>query len=169
MSEEKGKKPVFDFDFFFKPLAGIFKKAKAGGDMKRLRSIPPDTSLDKIKKMEGVYGFHARLGLGKPEIEWFGEQKNFSSAVKEEKEKIREPRLDIFEEKDRITVIAELPGVNEKDIKVKVEGRELTIGAVSAARKYEKALKLPCEVKEELKQTYRNGILELVLKKGKQN
>ena len=32
----------------------------------RLRSIPSETSLDKIKKIEGMYGFHLRLGGGEP-------------------------------------------------------------------------------------------------------
>lgn len=38
-----------------------------------------------------------------------------------------EPALDVYEDKDKITVRAELPGMNQKDIQLSVEGNTLTI------------------------------------------
>ena len=132
----------------------------------RLRSIPAETSLGKIKKIEGMYGFHLRLGGGEPaKLEWLGGQEKAVEKLEQEKEKIREPVIDIFDEKDRVIVIAELAGVNEKDILVETKGNELTISAGSAVRKYSKTVKLPFNIKKKLKQRYKNGILELVFEK----
>jgi len=132
----------------------------------KLRSIPPETSLDKMKKIEGTYGFHLRLGGGEPtKLEWFGAQEKAEETFREEKEKIREPVIDIFDEKDRVIVITELAGVNENDIKIETKGNELTISANSTTRKYSKTVKLPFNIKKRLKQRYKNGILEVVFKK----
>lgn len=137
----------------------------------KLRSIPPETSLDKIKKIGGMHGFHLRLGGGEPaKLEWFGGQEKAGGKEKTGepviKEKIREPVIDIFDEKDRVIVIAELVGVNEKDVDVETKGNELTISASSADRKYSKTVRLPFNIKRKPKQRYKNGILELVFKKG---
>lgn len=55
-----------------------------------------------------------------------------------------EPMVDVYEDKDKITVKAELPGMQKEDINVSVEGNTLTI---SGERKHEE------EHKE--KETYR--------------
>lgn len=84
----------------------------------------------------------------------------------EPKEKVKpkieivEPNVDVFDEKDRIKVIAELPGVSEEDITVKLSGREIVIDAATKERRYHKAIELPCDVKD-MKKRYKNGILEL--------
>lgn len=86
-----------------------------------------------------------------------------ASALKE-----REPIVDVFEEEDRVMVMAELPGVEEKDINLDIEGNTLTISADTPARKYHKKIVLPTPVKKEyIESTYRNGILEVKLKKAK--
>ena len=78
----------------------------------------------------------------------------------------REPIVDIFEEEDKITVMAELPGVTEKDIDWDVEGNTLKIKTNNSTRKYYKEIALPTPVeKKSSESTYRNGILELKLRK----
>jgi len=77
-----------------------------------------------------------------------------------------EPIVDIFEEEDKVTVMAELPGVTEKDIDWDVEGDTLTIKAETSDRKYYKEIVLPRPVeKKGAESTYRNGILEVKLRK----
>jgi len=78
----------------------------------------------------------------------------------------REPLIDIFEEEDYITVLAELPGVNEKDINIKTDENTLTITAENATKKYLQIVRLPAPIKKDrIKFTYRNNILQVRLKK----
>jgi len=87
-----------------------------------------------------------------------------------EKVEVREPNLDIFYEREDgeyVRVIAEMPGVEEKDIKISTEGKKLTLSAEGAYRKYQKEVELDYLVEEEFKTSYRNGILEVTLTKKK--
>jgi HSP20 family protein len=113
------------------------------------------------KDVKGVYGFRiSTLGGRKPVVETFGNVKD--TARGPVVEEIREPMVDVFNEKDRILVIAELPGVSEDKIKVEVEGDILNINASDKERKYAKEILLPSKVKKDsLKTSYKNGILEI--------
>ena len=77
----------------------------------------------------------------------------------------REVVADIFDEGDYLKVIAELPGVDEKDIKAEVRDNLLILSAQATAREYYKEIELPCLVKNELNLTYKNGILVVRIKK----
>ena len=77
----------------------------------------------------------------------------------------REVIADVFDEGDYLKVIAELPGIDEKDIKARVKGNQLVISAQAAGRQYYKEIELPCLVKEELNLSYKNGILQVTMKK----
>ena len=82
----------------------------------------------------------------------------------EEKESI----VDVFEEEDHVNVMAELPGIEEKDIKLKIKDNLLTITADTSEKKYCKEVKLPATVeKNSIKSKYRNGVLEIKLRKAK--
>jgi len=77
------------------------------------------------------------------------------------KEEAREPLIDIFNEKKNITVIAEMPGIEEKDIKIILKKNILTISGGN----YCKELKLTSKSKKIIEKTYKNGILEVKIKK----
>lgn len=80
----------------------------------------------------------------------------------------REPIVDIFEEGDDIRVMAELPGVEENEIILSIEDDTLTISTNTTPRKYYKRMELPNPVKNNaVESSYRNGILEVRLKKAK--
>jgi HSP20 family protein len=115
---------------------------------------------------KGVYGFSIRTLAGKPVIESFGNiRETTKGPVVEE---VREPMVDVFNEKDRILVIAELPGVSENEIKIEVAGDILNLAASDGDRKYAKEILLPGKVKpDSMKTSYKNGILEITLEKGK--
>ena len=72
---------------------------------------------------------------------------------------------DVFDEEDALKVIAELPGYEEKEIKVKLGGGALIIDASSARGKKHGMVELPCAVEEKLDTTFRNGVLQVLLKK----
>jgi HSP20 family molecular chaperone IbpA len=69
----------------------------------------------------------------------------------------REPIVDVIEGKDQIVVIAELPGVSEEELEIKLEGRALEITAGQFVKKVE----LPGTPKSIAERTYKNGILQL--------
>jgi len=77
----------------------------------------------------------------------------------------RELAVDIFDEKDHLLVIMELPGVEKKDIKVDVDDDTLTISTDVPDRRYHKEVELPCAIKSKIKTTYKNGILKVRLEK----
>ncbi len=116
-------------------------------------------------KVKGVYGFTVRLGLGgKPVVEQFGNiRETPSGAVVTQ---TREPLVDVLDEGDHILVIAEIPGIEEGDVHVKVEGDILEIAASRGARQYHKEVLLPKAADpEKVETSYRNGILEVRLAK----
>lgn len=116
-------------------------------------------------KVKGVYGFSVKVGLGgKPIVEQFGNIKATErGAVVEE---VREPIVDVFDEGERLTIIAEIPGVAEGDIHLEVKGDILDLSAEGKDRKYSKEVLLPSPVDAESMETsYKNGILEVRFKK----
>lgn len=118
-------------------------------------------------KVKGVYGLSISMGLGgKPIIEQFGNIKatEEGTVVAE----IREPLVDVLDEGDRLVVLAELPGVEEKDIHVEVKEDILELTAEARDRKYSKEVLLPSIVEADtVKSSFRNGILEVRLTKKK--
>lgn len=120
----------------------------------------------RLKDLKGVYGFSVKVGLGgEPTVETFGNiKKGEEGAVVEE---VREPLVDVFDEKEAIRVIAELPGVEANEIKVELEGDILTLTAEGKDRKYTKEILLPAKGRREsLRTSYRNGILEVTVAKA---
>ncbi len=117
-----------------------------------------------------VYGFRITIGPdGKPRIEEFGNVRKISGrpVISEE----REPLVDVFEEKDSVVVIAELPGVDKNKIKLTIsdDGRKLVIKASNEYHKYYKEVELPVPVDpKSAKASYKNGVLEVRLKKIKE-
>jgi len=118
-------------------------------------------------KGKAVYGFSIKMGLGgKPIIEQFGDIKaTKTGAVVAE---FRDPLVDVIDEGDHLLVIAELPGVESKDICVEVKGDILELKAEARDRKYGKEVLLPSPVDADtVKYSYKNGILEIKVKKRK--
>ena len=76
---------------------------------------------------------------------------------------VKEPIIDVFEEKNHISVIAELPGVSEKSIKTRLDDNTLEI----IAGRHKKMVALPSEPGKIKEQTFKNGILHLVIEKRK--
>jgi HSP20 family protein len=117
------------------------------------------------EKMQGVYGFSIRTGLGgMPKVESFGNiRESEAGPVVAD---TREPIVDVFDEGDKLLVVAELPGVAKKEIKVELNGDVLAL-STTGSRKYAKEVLLPASAKEEaMAVTYNNGVLEVRLHKA---
>lgn len=112
-----------------------------------------------------VLGFSVSIGPdGKPQVHKFGSLQYSiqGSAIREE----REPLVDVLDEKKEIVIIAELPGVDKEDIKLDVTESSVKITVDTPERSYSKKLDLPSKVKQESLQTsYKNGVLEIRLRK----
>lgn len=147
----------------------MFKEAKTQipDELVRERDLPEG---GKIREMGPfVYGYSVTVGPdGKPVIREFGNMKPASYGKKPvEVQDKREPLIDVFNEKDSVRVIAELPGVEKKNINLNIEGKYLTV-SVETPRKYHKKIELPANVDTSTPHAqYRNGILEINLKKPK--
>jgi HSP20 family protein len=117
-------------------------------------------------KAKGVYGFTVRTGIGgMPKVEKFGNIKaGVEGPVVAE---VREPLVDVFDEGKEIVLVAELPGVSEAEVKFEIQG-DVVILQTTGEKKYEKELLLPAAVaKKPVGNTFKNGILELRLKRVK--
>ncbi len=128
--------------------------------------------VERIGPKPVVYGFRLTIGPdGIPRIERFGNVKIRRGAEGPVREvrysEDMEPLVDIYEEKDTITVVAEIPGVEKENIKLKGRGSKLIIDARNS-RKYYKEIDLPHDVDvSRAKATYKNGVLEIKLPKVK--
>lgn len=133
---------------------------------RRMDELLEQYTSGKLDPGEGqpmIYGFSMRVGPdGKPRIQEFG---NAAPETLEE-EGIREPLTDIIEEKDKIRVIVELPGVEYQDIQLHAEDSMLDIEVDKEDRKFSKKVDLPAAVDaDSAKASYKNGVLEVSLKK----
>lgn len=157
----------FSFGGIFKGLGNLIDMAsqlqeKAGKLQKEGKFTIPVGG----KELKGIYGFSIRtLADGKPVVHTFGNK------IKETPkgpvvDEVREPLVDVFDEKDYIRVVAELPGVAEEEIKTELSGDILTV-STSGERKYAKEVLLPSKVKtESMARTFKNGVLEIKFAKG---
>ena len=115
--------------------------------------------------MKGVFGVSVKTAVGgKTVVEPFGNVKKTPQGPTVEEE--REPITDVFDEDQEIRIYAEMPGVNQEDIKLDLKEDILDISAQSGDRKYHKEILFPAKVQAEtMTSSYNNGILEIKVKK----
>jgi len=138
------------------------KLKEAGGEVNKEGEI----DLSNLKEgMKGVFGVSIKTAVGgKPVVESFGNVKKTPQGPTVEEE--REPLTDVFDEDEEIRVYAEMPGVNQEDIKLDLKEDILDISAQTGDRKYHKEVLLPAKVQAEtMTSFYNNGILEVKAKK----
>ncbi len=177
MEERKQEKegPDIDLGLGQFSLGGLFKGLEklvdlaesvkeSGGEIKKEGEI----DLSHLKEgMKGVFGFSVKTATGgRPiKVEPFGHKiKKTPRGPSVEEE--REPITDLFDEKEEVHIYAEMPGVNESDIKLDLKGDILIISARTGERNYHKEILLPARIKSPtLVSSYKNGILEIKMKK----
>lgn len=136
------------------------KLQEAGGGIKGEEEI----DLSHLKEgMKGIFGFSIKSSVGGiPIVESFGNIKKTTKGPSIDEE--QEPITDIFDEEEAIKVYVEIPGVSEEDIKLDLKGDILDISGQGGTKKYHKEILLPSQA-ENITSSYKNGILEITLKK----
>jgi len=104
----------------------------------------------------------AFLAVNKPE-QW-------EKAVMEEKaiadEEKSTPLIDVFDEKDHLTIVMGLPGVKKDDVKLTVTDNVVTIYVNAISQKYHREVKLAASVKAEpIDVTCMGGVLRVRMEK----
>lgn len=120
----------------------------------------------KGKSMKGVYGFTMRTGLGEQQdrvrVEPFGNIKRDKDTGQTVVQEIREPLVDIFEEENCTVLVAEMPGIETKDIRLDVRDDVLAIVAEKGDKKYRKEVLLKHGIAmDRITMTCNNGIVEI--------
>lgn len=128
-----------------------------------------DDLFDEFKSTGSVsgpcyYGYTMTIGPdGKPVVKEYGNVRLGLLPTAES----REPLVDtIVDEKEKLLkLVAEMPGVEKKDIKVVVEGKVVHIDAEHGEKKYHAKVPIKYKVDENsAKASYKNGIMELTFK-----
>lgn len=93
------------------------------------------------------------------------------------------PALDVYQDKDQFTVVAELPGLKKEDIELSLHNDVLTISGERKQEKqgeegyrnerffgrFQRSVTLPTSVAgDKVKATYQDGILKVVLPKAEE-
>jgi HSP20 family molecular chaperone IbpA len=85
------------------------------------------------------------------------------------KGKYRDPKplIDMFQDNNSITVVAEIAGFSPDAFKINVKDQKLVLSAKAKDRRYYKSLNLPKVVIPTVSHTtFKNGVLEVKLKKA---
>ncbi len=167
MPNRRRRKSIFDiFNELFRELDEEMREFLE--ESERFWRMRPEDLEELQRKGLGpyVYGFRIHIGPdGKIKVDEFGNVRREGLKPKIAEE--IEPLVDVIDEGDKIRVIAEVPGVEKDKIKLKAAGKELIIQA-SNGKKYFKKVQLPDEVDiKTAKAQYRNGVLEVEMKKSK--
>ncbi len=157
--EMKRAKRFFDGGFFSE-----FERMQEMLEEMMSESIQDFNSSESAVRAHGplVYGFSFKMGSqGRPVVNEFGNIPKKKSDLGE-----REPLVDVIDGKLDVRVIAELPGVDEKEISLVLKGKVLGIKVMNKERRYAKKVKLPAvPVSKKYSTSFKNGILEVVLRK----
>ncbi len=164
MTKRQGSSEDAGFGGVFKGLADLIEKL---GDLAEKGEQLKKSGEFQHKDVKGVYGFSVRMGLGdkgdqEVKVEPFGNVRRDQGSGETVVQEVREPVVDVFEEKDHTLVVAEMPGISAKDVELTVKDDLLTISAAKKDKKYRKEILLPrAYPRDKMKISCNNGILEI--------
>lgn len=97
----------------------------------------------------------------------YSQKRRYSKNLEKNKWDEPKPLIDIFQQNSSITIIAQIAGFNKETLKINVTDQKLTLSAKAKDRKYYKSLNLPkVVIPNVMHTTYKNGVLEIKLKKA---
>ena len=144
-------------------LEKLGELAEKGGEIRKSGEIGGEGSAGKVR---GVYGFTIKTGLAGEgvKVEPFGNVHRDRETGQAIVQEVHEPVVDLFEEKDHVLVVAEMPGVAEEDVHLELKDDILIVVAAKGEKKYRKEVLLPATFGvKKMTYTCRNGVLEVRL------
>jgi len=161
----EGEKGGHGIEGIFKGLADMIERlgdlAEKGEQLSRTGEIPLS---GKDRDIKGVYGFSVKMGLGGEgvKVEPFGNVSKDKTTGRSVVDEIREPMVDVFEEKDHVLIVAEMPGIEACDVQTDLQDDILVLSAQRGDKKYRKEVLLPVEFrKSQISVSCTNGIVEI--------
>lgn len=118
------------------------------------------------KDVKGVYGFTVKVGLGDQgiKVEPFGNVRTDKKTGQAEVQEIREPMVDVFDEKEYVLVVAEMPGIGADDLRIDLRDDVLAIAAEKGDKKYRKEILLSGTFSpEKMTVACNSGVVEIKL------
>lgn len=160
MGEKKRRNWPFDDDEFFGYFDDLFEDMR-----KRMEKLLSGSLKDLEMGKPFVWGYSFRLGPdGKPEFRQFGDTQALKPWTTEPR---REPMTDVIEREDTISITVELPGVERDEIELQSSPNRVTIEVNNPERRYYKDVDLPKLIDpDSVKATFKNGVLDITVKKG---
>lgn len=151
MGKWKKRKDLEDLPFDFEKLEDM---------MDELMDALFESEEENLRGKPAIMGFSIRLDSeGNPKMQEFGNiaKKKKKPAVM----KAREPLVDLIYSDDSLTITAEMPGAEKKDLKVKVDGNDIEILTDGKVRFYKRiVVDRPIKSKG-IKISLNNGIVEI--------
>ncbi len=149
-------------------LERLEKLAESGAKVSRTGRFPVGGRPADSGGSQGAYGFSVKVGgLGgegseSPRVRPVNEEPRERPVGRQAAEEVREPLVDVFDEDDRVMIVAEMPGVEPNDLHVELSGRTLTLSAERPDRKYRKSIEVPEGTqRDRLSVSCKNGIIEV--------
>ena len=140
------------FDRFIDIIADMIEKKQ--DEMHINGEIKPENT-----KITGKYGFNIKLGPDGMQGINHGAFDDAFAEKKADTPKTVEPATDLFEEEDKVTLIAQLPGVKAEDVELAVDGYTVTLTAPKKEFCYIKKVRLKfVPEKERIKEDFNNSI-----------
>lgn len=128
---------------------------KLEGDIKKI---------GKADNITGKYGISVHLG----NIDKLKEFTEFGKKNADKGSELITPATDVFNEGNEITVVAEIPGIEEEDITCKIENNIFYLYANRDNHKYYKEMELE-DIYIIDKCSYKNGFVIIKLKRSEEN
>lgn len=139
------------------------------------RMLREMTEFDEAMKSGKLQGEWKIRPIERPGVKGYVAQRQFRfggepigpnmplTVPKEELDKVREPLVDVFEDKDTVKLYVELPGVEKDDIQLNVIDRHAEVKAKS----FYKQIALPTRDIEvdKVSANYKNGVLQVTIPK----
>jgi HSP20 family protein len=171
MAKRKGKDAIFEggveggLGGILKGLGNLVEKLSELGETGREFSQTGEIQGPGAGKgIRGIYGFTVKVGIGGEgvKVEPFGNIGRDEESGRSVVQEVREPAVDVFEERDHTLVVAEMPGVGAEDVRLEVKDDLLTITAEKGEKKYKKEVLLPGSFPgEKMQVSCANGVLEI--------
>lgn len=162
--DDKSKKtlPEGGIEGFISGLTGLVEKlndlAQTGKELRETGEFGGGRGL------RGIYGVNVKVGRNgdAPSVEPFGNLRKDQSTGYTVTPETLEPVVDLFEEEGYVRVIAEMPGIAQEDVQIKLEGDILILSAERAQKKYRKEILLPhAYARERVQFSCNNGIVDI--------